>query len=408
MHQDAPAIVKPAFNRLAISQPLPFLVALLLATLGRLQAAESTAARDPDRETVDKWSAPYRGWHYRPEHVIPAEPNIPGYEQFRNADCPCVYQLPGQPDKWFMSFIAFDGHGYNSFVAESTNLVQWTHPRLAMGFGPPGEFDFGGCVIGAFLYESYDVKAPRVLKRREGKYWTLYGCYPRQGGYELRPGYEGVASSDDGLTWHRAKNAPIQSVQDPDCGAWEKDCIYQPWLVEYRGRFFDFYNAANGGTEQTGLAFSTDLLHWMRYPANPVIRNREGGYDAQFASDPKVFRDDDHWTMSRLSGFLWITRPRSASAPAPNPARAPKAAATTPWARAAQRHLHWHGHHADRDCRQLGAWRDRIGSRAGAASRQPGRPFGWLLRGPGFREPGANLRRHWCSWPRSASGRPAR
>jgi hypothetical protein len=208
-----------------------------------------------------------------------------------------VFQLPGQPGKWFMSFIGFNGKGYNSFVVESTNLVQWTNPRLAMGFGPPNEFDHGGCVIGAFLYESYDLKAPRLLKQRDGQYWTLYGCYLRQGGYELRPGYEGVAVSDDGLTWRRAKNAPILAVQDPDCGAWEKDCIYQPWLVEDRGRFYDFYNAANGGTEQTGLAFSTNLLNWARYHANPVITNRPGGYDAQFASDPKVFRDGDHWVM---------------------------------------------------------------------------------------------------------------
>ena len=99
------------------------------------------------------------------------------------------------------------------------------------------------------------------------------------------------------MSWQRAKNAPILAVQDADCGAWENDCIYQPWLLEHGGRFFDFYNAANGGTEQTGLAFSTDLLNWMRYPANPVIRNRAGGYDAEFCSDPKVFRDGDHWTM---------------------------------------------------------------------------------------------------------------
>ena len=116
-----------------------------------------------------------------------------------------------------MSFIGFNGQGYNSFIAESTDLVHWTNPRLAMGFGPPNEFDAGGCVIGAFLYESYDIKAPRLLKRRDGKYWTLYGCYPRQGGYELRPGYEGVACSDDGLTWRRAKNTPILAVQDSDC-----------------------------------------------------------------------------------------------------------------------------------------------------------------------------------------------
>lgn len=190
-------------------------------------------------------------------------------------------------------------HDYSisTFVAESTDLVHWSNLRLAMGFGPTNEFDAGGCVVGAFLYESYDIKAPRLLKLRDGKFWSLYGCYPRQGGYELRPGYEGAACSDDGLTWRRAKNTPILTVQDPDCADWEKDCIYQPWLVEYRGRFFNFYNAAHGGTEQTGLAFSTDLLNWMRYPANPVIRNRPNGYDAQFASDPNVFRDGDHWVM---------------------------------------------------------------------------------------------------------------
>ncbi len=274
-----------------------FLPLLLLIPPGALQAGETIVTPDVDRETMDKWSAPYRDWHYWPDHVIPAQPNIPGHHTFVNTDVPCVYQLPGQTDKWYMSFIAFNGKGYNSFVAESTDLVHWTSPRLAMGFGPPNEFDHGGCVIGAFLYESYDIKAPPLLKTRDGKYWTLYGCYPRQGGYELRPGYEGVAVSDDGLEWRRAKNSPVLAVQDADCGTWEKDCIYQPWLVEHRDRFFNFYNAANGSIEQTGLAFSTDLLHWMRYPANPVICNRPGGYDEKFASDPKVFRDGDHWTM---------------------------------------------------------------------------------------------------------------
>jgi hypothetical protein len=262
-----------------------------------LCVAEPKAFADLDQTTLDRWAAPYRGWFYHSAHVIPAHPAIPGHEEFENTDVPCVYQLPELPNQWFMSFIAFNGQGYCSFVAESTNLIQWTNPRLAMGFGPTNEFDHGGCVVGAYLYESYDVMSPRRLKKRDGKYWSLYGCYPRQGGYELRPGYEGVACSDDGLIWKRAKQLPILAIQDADCAAWEKDCIYQPWLVEHRGRFFNFYNAANGGAEQSGLAFSTDLVNWMRYPANPVIRNRPGGFDEQFASDPKVFRDGDHWTM---------------------------------------------------------------------------------------------------------------
>jgi len=252
-----------------------------------------------DRQTLDRWSAPYRGWNYWPDHVIPARPDIPGHEGFHDTDCPCVYQIPGQPDRWFMSYIAFNGQGYNSFVAESSDLIHWSHPRLAMGFGKQGEFDFGGCAVGAYLYESYDVKAPRLLKQRDGKYWTLYGCYARQGGYEIDPGYEGVASSDDGLSWRRARNGPILAVHDADCAGWEKHCIYQPWLVEHEGAFWNFYNAKHmpDWIEQMGLATSADLLTWKRYAGNPIVRVSKEGYNARFCSDGKVFHDGDHWIM---------------------------------------------------------------------------------------------------------------
>jgi len=257
-------------------------------------AAPTGAGIDPD--TLDRWSAKFRHWHYWPDHVVPADPKIEGFAGIQGTDVPTVYQLPGD-EKWWMSFIGFDGKGYQSFVAESEDLVHWRPKGLAMGCGPEGEFDHGGCVVGAYLYESYDLKAPRVLKKHQGKYWTLYGAYPRQGGYELRPGYEGVASSEDGLAWKRAKPEYILSVHEPDRGEWEKDCIYQPWLVEHEGRYYNFYNAANGGAEQLGLATSTDLLNWTRYPGNPVLRNRPGGHDEQFCSDGKVFRDGDHWVM---------------------------------------------------------------------------------------------------------------
>jgi predicted GH43/DUF377 family glycosyl hydrolase len=247
-------------------------------------------------DTIEKWSTPYRGWHYHPDHVILGKPEIPGFENVDKTDCPAVYQLPGDY-KWYMSFIGFDGQGYQSFVAESDDLLNWTNMRLAMGFGREGEFDFGGCVIGAYLYESYDIKARRTLKRRDGKFWTLYGCYPKQGGYELRPGAEGVAASDDGIAWQRAKDDPILSVFQDDCGEWEKDCIYQPWLVEHDGCFYNFYNAANGHTEQMGMATSDDFLNWKRHEDNPVIKVTPGGFDETFTSDGKVFWDTDHWVM---------------------------------------------------------------------------------------------------------------
>jgi predicted GH43/DUF377 family glycosyl hydrolase len=118
----------------------------------------------------------------------------------------------------------------------------------------------------------------------------------RQGGYELRPGYEGVAWSDDGFTWERATDEPILSVYQEECASWEKDCIYQPWLLEHDGSYYNFYNAANGKIEQIGLAVSKNLLNWERHENNPVIPvGPEGSYNERFSSDSKIFWDKDHW-----------------------------------------------------------------------------------------------------------------
>jgi len=256
---------------------------------------ESNTSETIDANTVEEWSEPFRNWYYYPDHVIPANPSIKGFEEVKMTDVPTVFQI-NEKDKWYMTFIGFDGKGYQSFIAESDDLLHWEKMRLAMGYGPEGSFDYGGVVLGAYLYEDYDIKSPRTLKKKGGKYYSLYGAYPRQGGYELRPGYEGVAMSEDGISWKRAKNEPILSVHQQDCGEWEKDCIYQPWLIEYKGKYYNYYNAANGSIEQMGLALSNNLIEWQRYEHNPVIPTGPAeSYNEQFSSDGKVFWDRDHW-----------------------------------------------------------------------------------------------------------------
>ena len=41
-----------------------------------------------------------------------------------------------------------------------------------------------------------------------------------------------------------------------------------PWLIEDQGKYYNFYNAANGSIEQMGVALSDDLLAWKRYEDN--------------------------------------------------------------------------------------------------------------------------------------------
>ena len=110
------------------------------------------------------------------------------------------------PTAWPVGQVVHEFHRLQRPRATTASLPRATtwstgnSPAWRWASASRASFDHGGCVIGAFLYDSYDIRAPRVLKRRDSKFWTLYGAYPRQGGYELRPGYEGVAMSDDGLT----------------------------------------------------------------------------------------------------------------------------------------------------------------------------------------------------------------
>ena len=99
------------------------LATLVLLSVWLVPAATATPrTAEIDRETLDAWSAPYRGWYYWPGHIIASEPRVPGYPEFRNPDVPCVYQVPGGPAKWYMSYVAFNGQGYNSFVAQNLLL----------------------------------------------------------------------------------------------------------------------------------------------------------------------------------------------------------------------------------------------------------------------------------------------
>ncbi len=268
------------------------LLLLVLAEANSPVAAPGAEAHPIDAETVARWSAPYRGWHYHPDHVIPPSPE--DGLRFKMTDCPLVWRHGGE---WRMFYTGFDGKGYQTALATSDDLVHWKPKGLVMGYGEPGTFDHGGMAYTAALFESYDIRGPRTLKKWDGKYWALYSCYPKQGGYEIRPGAEGAAWSEDGETWRRASaTRPILSVEG--AADWEKDCIYAPWLLEHDGHFWNFYNAARGSIEQMGIVTSTDMLHWSRYEGNPIVRN--GGpesYDEKFCSDGKVLRDGDHWIM---------------------------------------------------------------------------------------------------------------
>ena len=261
-------------------------IALLLVAIPKATSEEI------DTGTIKAWSAPFRGWHYYPDHVIPESPD--DGLGFKMTDVPTVFHVGGE---WRMFYTGFEGTGYRTAMARSADLVHWEPMGLVLGYGEPGAFDHGGPAFCTVLLDSYGLRAPRDLGKFDGKYWALYAAFPKQGGYELRPGYQGAAWSTDGNTWHRwSETEPVLSIEG--AADWEKDCIYAPWLLRHDGKFWNFYNAANGSIEQTGVCTGATPCAWERHDGNPIIKNGpEGSYDEKFCSDGKVYRDGDHWVM---------------------------------------------------------------------------------------------------------------
>jgi predicted GH43/DUF377 family glycosyl hydrolase len=208
-------------------------------------------------------------------------------------DCPFLYQHEG---RYYMTYIGWDGRGYQTGLASSDDLLLWRKEGLVFARGPAGSLTEHNAGLNCILRDN-DLFGSATLKRAGGRYVGGYHTYPLPG-YEEGPGVIGIAYSADLRRWE-----PGPIVLRPEEGAeWEAGGLYKPWLLEHEGRYYLFYNAKNRTTgpwrEQTGLAISDDLLHWERYAGNPVLRNGPAGaFDDIFASDPVVLRHGDTWAM---------------------------------------------------------------------------------------------------------------
>jgi hypothetical protein len=279
---------------------------------------------------ADALSQRYRNWHYYPDWIIPPICLNPftckSNTSQTTTDVVQVFQIPGDtPGLWRAVYLQFDGTGYETYMATSSDMVSFnlSNPTLAPGqpgciFSPRagrpplagykpqnGEFDFGGITFIGPLLDNYTVGAPATLKKTsKGSMWYAYGAYPSFG-YESGPGADGMASSQDGMNWVRASpKAIVDTVAGHGAQPWESKQVYAPFLFPaLDGSLGDFYNAANaGGHEQSGVAylpggaealpgfdFATNTSLWVRDPANPLITN---DVNASYqAADPKVFYD---------------------------------------------------------------------------------------------------------------------
>ena len=250
-------------------------------------------------------------------------------DNYHKIDCPTVFQENG---KWYMTYVVYngkdglDGRGYETWLAESEDLLSWTTLGRLLSYKDDGwdmnqrggfpaliDWSWGG----TYKMETY-----------KNRHWMTYiGGHGT--GYEAvkEPLNIGISWTQDDITkaheW-QSSDTPLLSIDDKDVQWWEKLVQYKstvysltpnsaegylqgkdpsskdkgnlkgeglpPELAKYR--FVMFYNA--GGinpandlkAERIGIALSNDLKKWKRFAGNPVFANEVGGIitgDAQIA-----------------------------------------------------------------------------------------------------------------------------
>ena len=239
-------------------------------------------------------------------------------------DCPTVFRADG---KWYMSYLCYDGRknkdgrGYETWLAESDDLLHWQTLGRLLSFRDEGwdANQRGGYVD----LEDIEWGGSYEVGQHDGKYWITYIGGDKRG-YETTPLSIGAACTAGPLTeaheWDGFET-PVLSPSDTTAQWWEtitqyKSLVYrtpEKFRARFGGDYMLFYNAAGINpanavkAERIGMAFSDDMLTWRRYEGNPVFGHENG----MITGDAHIQQMGDLFVMFFFGAF-WKTKPYDA------------------------------------------------------------------------------------------------
>lgn len=221
-------------------------------------------------------------------------------EEGKRLDCPSVFRHGG---RWWMVYIVFDGTGYETHLAESGNLLDWTPRGVILPFT---ETTWDARQKGGYIaLQDTEWGGSHKLRPFKERYWMSYLGGALEG-YETDPLSIGVAWTDDPTQpkeWTRHPE-PVLTGSQPDAREWETLTLYKSNIIWDDAKtlghpFVMYYNAKpGGGHERIGMALSDDMTHWKRLGTDPVVDNGSG-----ISGDPQVVRMDDVWVMFYFGAF---------------------------------------------------------------------------------------------------------
>lgn len=160
-----------------------------------------------------------------------------------------------------------------------------------------------GPVLGYSPDEPFVVSGPKI--RRFGDRWTLFYIAGRKWKMvegRAEPVYKiRMATSDDGIHWHRHNRDLIESRIEPDEAQASPDVFcaggtYHMFFCYRRSE--DYRNKANG--YRIGYAASTNLTDWVRNDEKAGLEVSPTGWDSEMVSYPHLFAVDGAVYMAYL------------------------------------------------------------------------------------------------------------
>jgi len=109
--------------------------------------------------------------------------------------------------------------------------------------------------------------------------------------YEQRDRGIWLASSKDMKVWTNVQDKP---VLEPGPRKYDRKYIALNQILRYNKRYYAYYHGSPGEQRpslwSTNVAVSTDLIHWKKYPGNPLQPLRENKSSGILVNDGKQLR----------------------------------------------------------------------------------------------------------------------
>ena len=233
----------------------------------------------------------------------------------KKIDCPSVFK---KGKNWYMTYVVFDGRGYETWLANSKDLLHWKTLGKILSFGDTSNKENSNWdanqKAGYIALQDYNWEGSYQLQKFNKKYWMSY-IGGKEKGYETGKLSIGIASTNKNITtahlWQPFAD-PVLSMSDIDVRWWENKKLFKSSIIwdkqKTLGHPFVMYYNANGDTssntpkwrwfERIGMAVSDDMMNWQRYQTDPVVHHKIG-----ITGDGVIQKMGNVWVMFYFGAF---------------------------------------------------------------------------------------------------------